>query len=62
MENELEHNRKAFLGIRQPKGSGVACSQCGTELLFAGNTIKLSHPPQRKVYCPKCGRTTTLFG
>jgi hypothetical protein len=56
-----EHNRerrKAYSD--EPPKTGVACPECGTELVDAGGGQLLSKPPQKHVICPKCSFTTTI--
>ena len=53
-----EHNREArerYRAANEPKPTGIACSECGAEMLDHGGAQMLSIPPQKMVSCPKCG-------
>jgi ribosomal protein S27AE len=40
----------------QPTPNGIACPQCGREMLDSQPGVTLtSNPPQKNVHCPKCG-------
>lgn len=59
-----EHNSekfRAFEILNSGTPCGVACPECGAELL-ADYTISLtSNPPQTPVRCPKCGWNGSIF-
>lgn len=42
--------------------SGIACPECGAEMIVPNpNIILTSNPPQKNVCCPKCQYATTVF-
>lgn len=39
-----------------PIPNNIECPECGAELVDScPNTLLLSYPPQKRVYCEKCG-------
>jgi len=59
-----EHNQEIFKfyeGIANPLLSGIACPNCGEELLINKTITLTSYPPQQYVDCPKCGYRGTVF-
>lgn len=59
METITEHEDnfwKTFKPIdNTAQPCGIACDECGTELLADYSICLTSNPPQTPVYCPKCG-------
>ena len=59
MQALSEHNKAAREAISAAKDSphwaGVACDECGAEMLKDGLAINLSNPPTQWVRCPDCG-------
>ena len=53
-----EHNaerRRSYQDSSAPCPNGIACPDCGAELLdLKPNEIFTSNPPQKKIGCPKC--------
>lgn len=38
--------------------NGIACPECGNELVDSDpDAVLLSHPPQKNIKCPKCNYT-----
>lgn len=61
METLEDYNRRRrqeqhYTDSSQPRPNGIACPQCGAEMLDSrpGETLT-SNPPQKNVHCPKCG-------
>jgi predicted RNA-binding Zn-ribbon protein involved in translation (DUF1610 family) len=55
-----EHNRKAWTLTTGPVKNGIACPDCGSELMDSNPSICLtSHPPQWAIHCPECGYAGT---
>jgi DNA-directed RNA polymerase subunit RPC12/RpoP len=56
-----EHNSEAWATqtgwfSNEPKPNGIACSECGEELMDSNpNETLTSYPAQKNVHCPKCG-------
>jgi DNA-directed RNA polymerase subunit RPC12/RpoP len=53
----LEENNKFFNTFQYENvkvGNGIACPNCGEELIDSDNYILTSNPPQRNVKCLKC--------
>lgn len=54
-----EHEKLANDWYKQslaPQPNGIACPQCGTELLDSNPKILLTtNPPRKNIHCPKCG-------
>lgn len=51
-----ETNRQKFDLSNKPIPNGIACPECGTELLDSSPLITLnSLPPKKNVHCPQCG-------
>lgn len=58
LESIEEHNNKIFRefeAINSETPCGVACPECGAELLADRSILLLSNPPQTPVRCPECG-------
>jgi predicted RNA-binding Zn-ribbon protein involved in translation (DUF1610 family) len=58
-----QHNRerRQLHDMESPwRVSGVACPQCGEELLVDTSMSLTSDPPQHRSKCPKCGHTGYL--
>lgn len=53
-EKEFQENYISPDELRR-KPCGIACPECGAELLADYTTVLTSNPPQTPVYCPKCG-------
>lgn len=62
MESLHEFNQRrrkeidaSFGNLGQPVKNGIACPQCGTELLDTNPRMVLtSSPPKKDVHCPAC--------
>lgn len=55
---EFNAERSAFYFKSKPvpAGNGIACPNCGKELVDSAPNITLtSYPPQKNVACPACG-------
>ena len=54
-----QHNKdrsEQYAGTNKPRKNGIACSDCGVELLDSNPMSCLaSHPPKMEVHCPDCG-------
>lgn len=51
--NEQDHLRAL---LDAPRANGIACPQCGAEMIDSSPGITLtSMPPQKHVHCPACG-------
>jgi len=53
-----EHNRDARHRYRlatAPHGNGIACPECGEELMDSDGMILTVIPPKKNVHCPACG-------
>lgn len=55
----VEHDREAFKEFKRsggyPKTNGIACPQCGKELVDTdGNILLMSMPPKMRIFCPDC--------
>jgi len=58
MKTIKEHEKEFWKRYKKPEKeslSGVACPECGEELLVDNTKVLASYPPQREVKCPKCG-------
>ena len=40
---------------RYPHPNGIACPQCGAELMDTNPYVLSSNPPKKNVHCEKCG-------
>jgi len=51
-----EHNSQAiWQQAIAPKPNGIACPDCGSELLDSNPMVVLSsYPAQKSIHCPKC--------
>ena len=55
-----EHNSEAWVAqtgwfSNEPKPNGIACPNCGEELMDTNPMSTLtSYPAQKNVHCPKC--------
>lgn len=60
-KEKLDKNRNK---VQKPK-TGIACPQCGSELVEDQvgpmNTILPTHPPKKPVKCEDCGYATSVF-
>lgn len=60
LKNLAEHNAQAFeiqhkLYANNPVKNGIACPNCGNELLDSNPMIILtSNPAQKNIHCDKC--------
>lgn len=52
-----EHDHKARIRYHEPKRTGIACPECGEELVLSGSTVLLTCPPQYPVKCSVCDWT-----
>jgi predicted RNA-binding Zn-ribbon protein involved in translation (DUF1610 family) len=64
LESLEDHNKRRSESFKSfsdhPHKNGVACPECGAELIdTCPNMVLTSHPPQKKVACPECGYTGT---
>lgn len=54
-----QHNQEAQKGWAETlrlKRNGIACPQCGAEMLDSSSmTMLMSFPPQKNVHCAACG-------
>ncbi len=56
MQSLEEYEReKAKTGTRITDKTGVACPECGSELLDDGLSLISRVPPMKRVTCPECG-------
>lgn len=47
---------EAYAKLREQHTNGIACPECGKELLDSNPGIVLtSYPPQKNIHCPACG-------
>ena len=55
-ESNAESRRLAFkISDNSPRPNGIACPNCGEELMDTNPMSTLtSNPPQKNVHCPKC--------
>jgi DNA-directed RNA polymerase subunit RPC12/RpoP len=64
MKNLEEYNKER-LTLYEEQGkvkTGIACPQCGDELLeTAPGIILCSLPPQKNVHCPTCQYTSYII-
>lgn len=54
------HNKKALKRAKKPKGNGIACPHCNTEMEDGEYTL-MTYPPKTPVRCPKCNYTNYRF-
>lgn len=41
--------------MNQPQLNGIACPNCGEEMMDSNPSVTLSsYPPQKNIHCPKC--------
>ena len=60
LETLEEHNWRAIGFFSGPVKNGIACPDCGSELIDSNPSICLtSHPPQYRIHCSACGYTGT---
>jgi hypothetical protein len=46
---------RAQVVSNKPTGNGIACPECGSELIDSNPLLELaSYPPQKNVNCSKC--------
>ena len=56
-----KHNSEAWATqtgwfSNEPKSNGIACPECGEELMDTNpNATLTSYPAQKNIHCPKCG-------
>jgi DNA-directed RNA polymerase subunit RPC12/RpoP len=44
-----------FLNDPSPVPNGIACPECGKEMLDSNPMVTLtSNPPQKNIHCPEC--------
>lgn len=61
MKSLEEHNSEReqihrMLNIHAPVKNGIACPDCGNELVDSNpSAVLCSYPPQKDVKCDKCG-------
>lgn len=61
MKTLMEHNAErdqAWINMNDssPRPNGIACPECGKELMDSNPFVTLtSAPPQKNVHCPACG-------
>lgn len=48
---EIEHVRRNEC----PQPNGIACPECGAELMDSNAYLLTSYPPMRNVHCDACG-------
>lgn len=54
--NRRRRQEQRYADSSQPKPNGIACPECGSEMLDTQPNVTLtSNPPQKNVHCPKCG-------
>jgi hypothetical protein len=59
-----EHNKRhgALYNYTNSRGNGIACPECGWELLDSNpSEMLLSNPPQFRVHCSFCDYHGTRF-
>ena len=59
-----EHNKKhgVLYDYTSPRRNGIACPECGCELLDSNpSNMLLSNPPQFQVHCSSCDYHGTRF-
>ena len=57
-EIKREREQHAALNSNEPRPNGIACPECGKELVDSSpNLILTSNPPQTSTACPECGYT-----
>lgn len=65
MKTLEEHNKEAleeFMKKRRPPPNGIACPQCGKELVDDNPSLTLmSCPPQKNIHCEFCDFKGTRF-
>ena len=62
LETLEEHNWRAISFSSGPVKNGIACPDCGSEMIDSNPLICLtSHPPQYRIHCSACGYTGTRF-
>jgi len=53
--NELRRQQHASLNSNEPRRNGIACPNCGNELLDSSPMFTLtSNPPQKNIHCANC--------
>ena len=60
LEEHNRNRRKFYDGFlnSDPRPNGIACPECGSELMDSDPHILLtSIPPRKSVHCPNCGYT-----
>jgi len=60
-----EYNNKYFRELNERKGriehTGIKCPKCGKEMIYGGDMILTTNPPQRYIYCLPCNYSTTIY-
>jgi len=60
LETLEKHNWRATTFFSGPVRNGIACPDCGSELMDSNPSMCLtSHPPQWAIHCPGCGYAGT---
>ena len=55
LEQHNDERRQGAEYLRWPHGNGIACPNCGDELLDINPMMTLtSNPPQKEIHCPSC--------
>lgn len=50
----IAHRRRRMI-MNQPQLNGIACPNCGEEMMDSNPSVTLSsYPPQKNIHCPKC--------
>ena len=50
-----KHHMEVSRSENKPRPNGIACPECGGELLDSHPMMQLANsPPQKNVHCPKC--------
>jgi DNA-directed RNA polymerase subunit RPC12/RpoP len=53
--NEQRHRDWGRLNDSELRPNGIACPECGSELMDSNPMLMLaSNPPQLNIHCPKC--------
>jgi hypothetical protein len=67
LESLNDHNARvqrqwAWNTLVQSRPNGIACPECGEELMDTNpNEMLLTAPPQFRVHCPSCEYSGTRF-
>ena len=61
-EYENEREKREERARRDRNKTGIACPECGSELLFVDpGVVLLTSPPQKGVKCSQCDFFTSIF-